>query len=127
VARRRKAPPDLIVDTTEDKIPNIPAGEVNKEIAVEPTVGDAPPQPPDDRERVLGEISRLLEKMGLDKARRQRLPVIAEEEEEEQLPIADRTRGRTQLSTEAVAIPDHAEGTGVPKEARKKGYANEVA
>ena len=44
--------------------------------------------------------------MGLDRARRQRLPVISEveeeeqlpmveEEEEEQLPIVDRTRRRT--------------------------------
>ena len=72
----------------------------------------------------------MLEKMGLDKARRQRLPDISveeeeeqlpsDEEEEEQLPIADRTRERTQLPAETVAIPDHAEGTGVQKEARKR-------
>ena len=68
VARKKEGVPDLLIETTEDDISNIPAEKVNVESTVVPTARVVPPQRfpvPDDQEKVLEAISRLLEGMGL--------------------------------------------------------------
>ena len=63
VAKKRKTAPDLLIDTTNDDIPEIPAGKVGR--AVEPTVEVVPPPIARSEEVILDdEITKLLEKMG---------------------------------------------------------------